>query len=396
MGDGIYVEGVSLGSQFFCNNFDKCWHGFYFDLAALSNQLLKHTSSDNYWYDIPPISDSSAYRRLAGNSISSYKIKWYHRGVTNDINNIFSPFLLKPHILYPYILAVENIPVSNCHVVPQSKSLLSAEDKNTTEFTDELQIANLDEREQLMGNIINEKTHYFEMEQENKYQTKEFAFKLMEESPAYMNLGTSDDNVYQSYYAAAKNSNSGSFYQIGKYINEKNYTDARDLNSVLLSTNTIESNRITVNRIYLNKVINNQFLGTADSLTLVDIAYQSTLTGGDAVVSARVILGIDPIMNRETYHPKAISDNQDIETALTIKVYPNPVNDKIYIMPDDLMDGMATVEIFDLTGKLVYNTTINAAIKLQSLNISTINKGIYNLRITANEKAYNQKLVIIK
>ena len=396
MGDGIYVEGFSLGSQFYCNNFDKCWNGFYFDLVALSNQLIKHTASDNYWYDIPPISDTSAYRRLSGNSISSYNIKWYHRGVTNDINNIFSPYLLKPHTLYPYILAVQNIPVSTCHVVPQSKSLITLDTEDKTDITDDPLIANLTVRDQMMGDIVSEKIHYYDMQQENKYQAKEFAFKLMEESPAYMNLGTGDDNAYQSYYIAAKNSNSGSFYQIGKYINEKNYNAARDLNTSIVSTNTIESNRIAVNRIYLNKVINNQQLGTADSLTLAAIAYQSPLTGGDAVVSARVILGVDPIMKREVYHPKAIINLQDTETALTIKVYPNPANDKIYIMPDDLMDGMATVEIFDLTGKIVYNTTINAAIKLQSLNINTINKGIFNLRITANDKAYNQKLVIIK
>ena len=396
MGDGMYIKGVSLGSQFYCNNFDKCWNGFYFDLVALSNQLIKHTSADNYWYDIPTISDSSAYRRLAGNSISSNIINWYHRGLTNDITNIFSPYLLKSHTLYPYIKAVEGIPASSCHIVPQSKSLLSADDKTTTELKDELQIASFTERDQLMGNVVNEKTHYYDMEQEASYQAKEYAYKLMEESPTFMNLGSNEDHVYLNYYTSAKNSNSGSFYQIGKYIDEKNFNAARDLNATLVSTNTIESNRIAVSRIYLNKVINNHYLGTVDSLTLIDIAHQSTLTGGDAVVSARVILGIEPIMIREAYHPKAIIDRQDIETALTIKVYPNPANDKIYIMPDDLMDGMATVEIFDLTGKIVYNTTINTAIKLQSLNINAINKGIYNLRITANGKSYNQKLVLIK
>ena len=130
---------------------------------------------------------------------------------------------------------------------------------------------------------------------------------------------------------------------------------------------------------------------------MVDIAYQSPQTGGDAVISARVILGIDPFITDDDSigQTKSIK-NQEVATNSTIKVYPNPANDKLYIKLDNTMDGMANVEFFDLTGKLIYNTTINAAIKLQMLNVSNIKAGMYNLRISTTNKVINQKIVIIK
>ncbi len=60
------------------------------------------------------------------------------------------------------------------------------------------------------------------------------------------------------------------------------------------------------------------------------------------------------------------------------------------------VDGIAKIEFYDLTGKLSYITTINTALKKQTLNINNIKAGIYNLRITTNSKIENQKLVIIK
>jgi len=77
-------------------------------------------------------------------------------------------------------------------------------------------------------------------------------------------------------------------------------------------------------------------------------------------------------------------------------IYPNPANDKLYIELDNTTDGSAKVEFYDLTGKLCYSTSINTTLKLQTLNISSIKAGIYNLRITTTDKTFNQKLVIIK
>jgi hypothetical protein len=60
------------------------------------------------------------------------------------------------------------------------------------------------------------------------------------------------------------------------------------------------------------------------------------------------------------------------------------------------MKGIANIEIYDLNGKLCYQTIINTAQQLQTVEIGSIKKGIYNIRITANNLSEYQKLVIIK
>ena len=245
-----------------------------------------------------------------------------------------------------------------------------------------------------MGKVVKNTASYQDMSEEHKYFAKEYAYKLIDKDPAYLNMATNEDVVYQNFYTTMNNSNSGKFNQINKYINAKNFNAARNLNSTLIATNIIENNRITVNNIYLNKVINNQYLGESDSLTLVNIAYQLPSKGGDAVFSARVILGIDPI-DKDDYH---VMPNNQANTVnpLTINVYPNPATDRLYIVPSQIVEGMATVEIYDMNGKLSYSTTINIAQKVETINVSSIKAGIYNLRIITNNQTFSQKLVIIK
>ncbi len=128
---------------------------------------------------------------------------------------------------------------------------------------------------------------------------------------------------------------------------------------------------------------------------MLDIANQSPLTGGDAVHSARVILGIDMNVD-DQYKSAQIINTVNSKIISSINVYPNPANDKLNIEFDDSMEGQTTIEIFDLEGRLIYNSHVNADQKNQIINISSVNAGIFSLRITTKNKTFNQKLVIIK
>ena len=156
-----------------------------------------------------------------------------------------------------------------------------------------------------------------------------------------------------------------------------------------------ESNKKTLNQIYLQSIINNQTISSTDSLTLVNIAMQSPLTGGDAVYSARVILGIDPLQYNLDYTKPPVHPIKT-DTKAKTKVYPNPACDQLSIELSATIEGMAGIEIYNLDGKLCYQTLINAAQQLQTIDIGSIKKGIYNIRISANNLSEYQKLVIIK
>lgn len=117
---------------------------------------------------------------------------------------------------------------------------------------------------------------------------------------------------------------------------------------------------------------------------------------GDAVYSARVMLGIDPIINSMDY-VTAPEHNATVDENSSIRVYPNPANEVLYIETDKETEGMLTVEIFNTTAMLIYSKNINAGDKYQAIDISNIRKGIYYIRIRSKDaQLYNQKLVIIK
>jgi hypothetical protein len=77
-----------------------------------------------------------------------------------------------------------------------------------------------------------------------------------------------------------------------------------------------------------------------------------------------------------------------------INVYPNPASDLVMIQSNHINN--ASVQVFDAMGKLILNANdINLNQGLQ-LNISTLNAGFYNLRISNASTIINRQIVIQK
>lgn len=74
-------------------------------------------------------------------------------------------------------------------------------------------------------------------------------------------------------------------------------------------------------------------------------------------------------------------------------VFPNPVQNTLNINFKNESLSTLKIDIINTTGQIVYNTTINDRSKEITLNIETLNSGIYFLVIYNNEKKHIQKLV---
>ena len=75
--------------------------------------------------------------------------------------------------------------------------------------------------------------------------------------------------------------------------------------------------------------------------------------------------------------------------TLEMNVFPNPV-DGNYVTIQTPTNGLKEVEIFDLLGKQVINTTIIS----DSLDVSRLNSGVYMLRVTVENQSNTTKLII--
>ena len=72
-----------------------------------------------------------------------------------------------------------------------------------------------------------------------------------------------------------------------------------------------------------------------------------------------------------------------------LKIYPNPVNNGNLFITTANNDTKA-VQIFDVVGKMVVNTTVNS----QAINVSALHSGVYVVKVTEAGKTATRKLVI--
>jgi len=79
-----------------------------------------------------------------------------------------------------------------------------------------------------------------------------------------------------------------------------------------------------------------------------------------------------------------------------LNLYPNPTTGMVNLSLDQEKDGQISIEIFDISGRLVYNkTAIGFGGKLnQALDLSGLDKGVYFVKVKTATSEFNQKLTI--
>ena len=81
----------------------------------------------------------------------------------------------------------------------------------------------------------------------------------------------------------------------------------------------------------------------------------------------------------------SVSDN----TLLDMRIYPNPSNGS-YVTIQTPVNGVKYVEVFDITGKRLINTSLNS----DTLNVSSISTGMYFVKVTVEGQSKTSKLII--
>ncbi len=80
---------------------------------------------------------------------------------------------------------------------------------------------------------------------------------------------------------------------------------------------------------------------------------------------------------------------QETSVIEGLNLYPNPVsNGKIYISTKN--DSEKEIIIFDLLGKKVMQTLISS----KELNVSSLNSGVYIIKITEDNASATRKLIV--
>ena len=208
----------------------------------------------------------------------------------------------------------------------------------------------------------------------------------------YMTYNASDDNIYGSsdngaenqLFRLVKNGNTGSggdpLYNIDSEVSGVGVIRAENLNvfaTTSMAPSTSNPNSFMVidagGGIYnfLANTSSSRYI--AEDLDNADIKYTSS-----AVPRTEFVL-----------EPQTLSSgdfNQEV-----VKLYPNPVNDRLYIKSSRL--NISKIEIFDLSGKLVQRMDSSKDDGIVSIPVERLAKGLYILNIQGDNKRHTTKFI---
>jgi len=358
LGTGIYAEGMIVGAQFQCNIISQNYYGFYMPngisvATVYSDQGTTTMPNDNKWTDHPSPTSGIPTYRITGDATPSIALKnWHYRsGITSYSPNILSP---NPATFFAYPIATNDNATSPC-------SSKGGDDENT---------ANADSTSS-METIIPENANlavqmrYLYMSMLFNSNAEQFATEMTQD----------EQSLYQNIPLIAK-------------INDLSQNDttidrAIALNNTLAPVNEMEIYRKFVNDIYLNYVTK----GVQPSAELIDelysIADMAPNIGGEAVYIARAILNYEPIKlnKQDIILPFNTTSNESIE------YYPNPANDFVKIIKTDgTFEAGTQITLYNLTGKLIAEQTVNTESNQIAISLKGINQGLYLCVIKSNKE----------
>lgn len=129
---------------------------------------------------------------------------------------------------------------------------------------------------------------------------------------------------------------------------------------------------------------------TTDNFTKNTLVF--TPSGSFVVIYIKSPLAVDSSTevffdNIELYETASLS--VDKPSTFTLKLYPNPANNYVIVESDN--SEILEISIFDTLGK---NVIPNSVLKNSRLDVSSLNRGVYFMRINANSTQVTKKIII--
>ena len=237
--------------------------------------------------------------------------------------------------------------------------------------------------------IVNEEGEYSYLPEEELKTLDVDLYKTLKINPDFYDQSTFEGLEIQEFIDSVELSNSAKIYQYEEKLSEKDTLGAKELMALFEAYSDVELNYKRVYEIYNRSWLEKEIEFTAeDSLVLSEIAYLSPRVAGNAVYTARVLLGL-MIIDTETYSAKSSQINTSNENS-DLRIYPNPSSDFFnYFLPLKEEDK-GTISIIDISGKEIQTWSADYSTDEGTLDIQRYAKGVYFFELTING---NQKLV---
>jgi hypothetical protein len=372
MGSGIRCVGNNGSSRLACNLLDRCYYGFKMGennaATDIGTQLTNGQATGNYWIDNPY---ANAFR-IEG-AVTPSGTNWFSGATGNYFVNALNTSTLG--LVYP---------------IGSTNSCTPGTPPQLTPIT-------ANERELNFGAIVRDEKQFSDHVPERKVWDKAATYKAIKDDPSMLTLGSSDDATYQVFYSTMQASNTGKLVDVQDHITSGNLTAASNLNATIAGADVMESNKKIVNDIFLATwAVGNYEFSQAQSETLQYIADQFAIEGGDAVYSARVLLGLEV----HEYVPntqRTAGQEMEISEFVEPSIYPNPANGEVNLSYSLSGGQSGTFELFDMIGNKITAYQLSDSDTVLSFFTKEMAAGVYLYKLTiGGELIKADKFIVVK
>ncbi len=249
----------------------------------------------------------------------------------------------------------------------------------------------------MIAQIIDEQAQFANLPDEQGEDARKYAFELLLRDSMLMYQGTLLDAKLRDFYIEMKEGNAGMFKEIVNLLQQEDNSGAIIVNSTITPENLSESNMQLFIEICLATWAENNFELDAYQISILEfIAYQNPYSGGDAVYSARVMLGLD-IADFITIPAERKRQETDESTLLDQGIIvPNPNTGKMSYIYTMAYEDNSEFQIFNSRGGLIRSYKLVFESKSLDIDLSDQTNGIYVYRVVTNGKIYAGNKIILQ
>jgi hypothetical protein len=173
------------------------------------------------------------------------------------------------------------------------------------------------------------------------------------------------------------------------------------LDNGIVPSDLIENNQVRINNLYYNTIGSGaDEITTAQADSILEIAIQCPLLGGNAVYEARALYlhyDADHDYNDELTCLQAgivMRKKQVLKYGIAATVFPNPAKEKLLVNYNIINDGH--LKIISSIGKPIKELPLDSNSSTIEIDITKFESGIYFIQIVSGNQQVFLKVTIIK
>lgn len=123
---------------------------------------------------------------------------------------------------------------------------------------------------------------------------------------------------------------------------------------------------------------------TANNTAVTQTIGQQSVVGNSSYRSYLVSQGYQKVIKSKHFVIQPSS-------SFDLDIYPNPFNEIVYLRYDNSND--INVNIFDTSGKLVFEYLLNSSFPIKQINLAHLSVGVYSLHLYSSKHNFYTKLI---